>query len=238
MSQQLSARVRAVQQLLYATSPSLKVDGSLGLATLRAIASAPDPLRKRIVLMLDSDLPGVTIGVRLSDSDLVQLIAQAKAVTPRADAVKLSDESIIRMARVESDGNPSAHNAFYFGLFAMGRDAWADAVRRDPTLPDFSTGWRTALINMRAALLFWSSFQVATARVGLKVDLSDWRVVYALHNQGVAGFKNLVNTAGLTEATIIASTRESLGVLAHVGNQSREAKQIVAAAYISTRAIA
>lgn len=268
-----SGTVRGVQTMLrVAVDPTLKVDGTIGPRTLKALSRAPDYIVRalegyvvskgftykgllsdplaRVGSAVSSTAQSVrnaaasvgsaiTRGIKsvkdfFSQPELDELVATAYSAAPESVRQRLSwldRKHIVAKAMIESRGNPRAvsPSRAYHGLLQLGSAAWADARKVDPSLPPFNTGRYDPMWNIRAALAFWASLVRAG---GSKTPIDTWEKLYAAHQQGLGGFRELVRSAATP-----AQIRTKSTTFKNVNNQSRESLAVVARAVEQARGL-
>lgn len=237
---------QAVQQVLRTVQPSLKVDGVLGPVSEQAYLAAPDFIKRTLDEVFKAagtdktqafDAQPKTAAGALPEAEVRALVRKVRASLPAA--VKrttgwVAEDDVMRKIRIESRFVPTAvaPSGLFKGLLQMGAPAWTDARKIDASLPTYNApnGWRNPEVNIRAAFLFWHSIITHPEAAKQKVPIDTWEKLYASHQQGAAGFRNLVRS--YKSAADIAAGRTGLSV---VDGQSRESLAVVARAVNDAR---
>lgn len=181
------------QLLLRKETPGIVVDGIWGPRTDRAYVNSPADLQQNVNAYVESKGWKMS-GIRLTGEWLNESVAKALAISAAAKhevpasamLYFLDREPAIRQTasgkeyRVDSR---SPGGSFY-GLFQMGRPAWTDALKLDPSIGDFESGWRDPQKNANAAAAYIRvNMDYARNIHGYKGPFTD-AVLYAMHNQG------------------------------------------------------
>lgn len=232
-----AAAIRALQAQLALRNPAVRIDGIVGPTTRSTLAAAPPQAKAAIESMLavntnfklDQLTAAPTRSARgaISESQLLAMIAEERRVNPLARYLTwLPDREIVKFARIESNLVPTARNTYYYGLFAMGQPAWVDAKQVNPAVGSFSSGWSNPRENLRAAMSYWGRMirDGRNPRLG-RVAIDTPEKLYASHQQGHAGFTNLVRSGKSLDA--IRNKRTGLSL---VDNQSADSLIVVARA--------
>lgn len=126
---------------------------------------------------------------------------------------KLKLEAAQRTTNGVTEYDSNSKNGSYRGLFQMGSAAWADVQR---LLGRSYDEVYDPAVNARAAALYIEFNVRAARRLGYNGPITD-NVVYAMHNQGAAGFVASVGGRGVQ------------------GDQSRAARGVIASALQDAR---
>lgn len=201
--------VRQAQVILADGGADIRADGKWGGYTMAAYNAASPEAREAVNSLLGS---AGTSATALFDARKVQKRTAAvqlekAAANPAATALRpmiasvaqeagISPDTLLAMAKIESNFNPNAVNGSSRGLFQFQPPAWKDAnTFLRGALPPYAEGVFNPLANARAAAAYIKintrSLLARPAWVGPITPA----VLYMAHQQGVGGLKELQQRA-------------------------------------------
>lgn len=226
----------AAQLILRNTDAALVADGWWGAFTNQTYVKSNSATKMAVDRALAvfgvtrGDLYGATNDISrkaksvgdnwVNETYLLSLIKRASGLT------NIPEDTLFKFLKLEAavrteegvryyNAKSIAPNGLFHGLFQMGAPAWSDVMRLGKIkVPSFTEGRYDAWWNTIAAAQYILINQAYARSKGFKGQFTP-EVLYALHNQGAAGFMKLLRTA----------TKNS-----NLTNQSGKAQMIIATA--------
>lgn len=185
--------VSGAQLLLRKETPGLVIDGIWGPKSDKAYVQSPVDLQQHVHAFVESKGWEMS-GIRMSGEWISGEVARALAVSAASKHGVPASAMLYFLDRepatrrtvdgIEYRVDSRSPGGSFYGLFQMGKPAWKDASRVDPSIGPFESGWMDPQKNANAAAAYIRvNMGYARDIHGYKGPFTD-SVLYAMHNQG------------------------------------------------------
>lgn len=210
----------SAQALLVSYGYSGELDGIWGPLTQAAYDKAPGDVQAKITTLYGLQGKVTPIEHRwVPKPQALDMVAQAAAMYGVQDLVPALNGFMDREAKrstiagvIHYDAN--SRNSGSVGLFQMQKGAWADAAKKDSTLPGYGKVY-DPMTNIRAGVQYAAINAARLRRKGVPVNAD---TLYLAHNQGMGFFLGWKDDAGVWHPP---------GSTTNLAGQSAEVRQLI-----------